>query len=100
MKACKAAFGRGVSDSLLVGYEYFYEELDKVRKPLEALGFYEIVKSAITEAEALVKTRRFDEAEDLILNTNRALMKASGTYDALSRAFRAANDDTKTDAPG
>ena len=95
-----SAFGRGVSDSLLAGYSYFYRELDNVRKPLEALGCYEMVKSAVTDAEALVKAGRFDEAEDLILNANRALMKASGTYDALRRAFRAANDDTKSDSPG
>ena len=47
-----------------------------------------------TEAESLVKAGKFDKAEDLILNTNRALMKASGTCDALRQEFRAANDDS------
>ncbi len=89
-----SAFGRGVNDTLLRAYDLYYEELEKVRKPLEALDIYETVKSALTEAESLVKAEKFDEAEDLILNTNRALMKASGTYDALRRAFRAANDDS------
>ncbi len=63
------------------------EEIELVRKPLEKLGLYERVRQALIESEKLAKVGKFNEAEDLILETNKALMKASGTYETLQRAF-------------
>lgn len=60
---------------------------------------YEPCRDALNQAETLIKQgpEHDDEAEMLILNANRALMQASGSYEALRRRYSAVNDPSKTE---
>lgn len=80
------------------GFPMFYKGLEAARSELEALDMYERCRGALVQAEELVKKgpEHDYEAETLILDANRALMKASGTHEAMSRRFRAANDAPKS----
>jgi hypothetical protein len=95
-----ALYRRGVNEFYLSdGFPRYYEELEAVRRDLEALGMYELCRDALLKAEALIKQspEHDDEAEMLILNANRALMQASGSYEAMRRRYSASNDEAKTD---
>ena len=93
-----ALYRRGVHEFFLSdGFPRYYEHLEAVRRDLEALGMYERCREALTQAEALIKQgpEHDEEAEMLILNANRALMQASGSYEAMRRRYSAANDAPK-----
>lgn len=92
-----ALYRRGINEFFLSqSFPLIYERLAAIRRDLEALGMYERVRDALTQAEALVRKgpEHDEEAEMLILNANRALMQASGSYEAMRRRYSAANDKT------
>jgi hypothetical protein len=94
-----ALYRRGVNEFYLSdGFPRYYEQLETVRRDLEALNMYERCRDALTKAEALIKQgpEHDDEAEMLILNANRALMQASGSYEAMRRRYSASNDASKS----
>lgn len=93
-------FRQGINEFYLSqGFPWIYEQLEAVRRDLEALGMYERCRDALTQAETLIRQgpEHDDEAEMLILNANRALMQASGSYEAMKRRCSAANDAPKTE---
>ena len=88
-----ALFALGQDDLLLdYGYPALQKELDAVRLGLEDINLYEIVRDAIARSELLLRQCKFDDAEMLILDANRQLMKASGAEDDMRRMYKAAND--------
>jgi hypothetical protein len=94
-----ALYRRGVNDFYLSdGFPRYYEQLEAVRRDLEALGMYERCRDALIQAEALIKQgpAHDEEAEMLILSANRALMQASGSYEAMRRRYSASNDASKS----
>lgn len=100
MQGGLALYRRGVDEFYLShGFPWIYEQLEAVRRDLEALGMYERCRDALKQAEALIKqdSEHDDEAEILIVNANRALMQASGSYEALRRRYSAVNDPPKTE---
>lgn len=84
------------------GFPLARERLEAARRELEALGLYERCRDTLTQAEALIRQgpEHDEEAETLILETNRALMQASGTYEAMRRRYIAANDTSEPDGRG
>jgi hypothetical protein len=91
-------YRRGINEFYLSeGFPWIYEQLEAVRRDLEALGMYEQCRDALTQAEALIRQgpEHDEEAEMLILAANRALMQASGSYEAMRRRFNASNDPSK-----
>lgn len=100
MQAGIALYRRGVDEFYLShGFPLIYEQLEAVRDDLEALGMYEHCRDALMQAEALIRQgpERDAEANLLILNANRALMQASGSYEAMRHRYSAANDAPKTE---
>jgi hypothetical protein len=98
-----ALYRRGVNEFYLSeGFPWIYEQLEAVRHDLEALDMYERCRDALMQAEALIKQgpEHDDEAEMLILNANRALMQASGSYEAMHRRYSASNDASKSQDEG
>ncbi len=98
-----ALYRRGANEFYLSqSYPWIYERLEAVRRDLEALDMYERCRDALTQAEALIKKgpEHDDEAEMLILNANRALMQASGSYEAMRRRYSASNDGAKPEDKG
>lgn len=88
-----ALYSKGLSEFLFTaGYPRYYEEVEAIRDGLEDLGLYEVVQMAITRSEALAREGKYHEAEMLVLETNRALSKASGAENDFRRAYKAAND--------
>jgi len=90
-----ALYRRGVNEFYLSqGFPWIFERLEAARRDLEDLGMYERCRDALRQAEALIKQgpECDDEAEMLILGANRALMQASGSYEAMHRRYRASND--------
>jgi hypothetical protein len=89
-----ALYRRGANEFFLSEYSMFYEGLEKARRDLELLGMYERCREALERAEELVKLgpENDHDAQMLLLETNRALMQASGTYEAMRRQFSAANN--------
>lgn len=88
-----ALFALGQDDLLLsYGYPSVRKELEAVRLGLEDLGLFAALDDAITRSEALAHQGRYDDAEMLILEANRELMKASGAEDDMRRMYKAAND--------
>ena len=88
-------YRRGINEFLLSqGFPLIHERLEAVRRDLEALGMYERIRDALTQAEMLVRQGpdHDEEADKLILDANRALMQVSGSYDAMRRRYSAAND--------
>lgn len=95
-----ALYRRGIDEFYLShGFPLIYRQLEAVRRDLEALGMYERCRDALTQAEALIRQgpEHDEEANLLILNANRALMQASGSYEAMKRRYSAANDAPKTE---
>jgi hypothetical protein len=88
------------------GFDIARDKLAAAQCDLEKLGLYEQCRDALLRAEELVKRgpEHDHEAEMLILNANRALMAASGTYEAMSKILRdkpnATIDDFKPDPDG
>jgi len=88
-----ALFALGQDDLLLShGYLSVRSELEAVRLELEELGLFAASDDAITRSEALAHQGHYDDAEMLILEANRKLMKASGAEDDMRRMYKAAND--------
>lgn len=88
------------------GFPRFHEELETARRDLESLGMYERCRDTLTQAEALIRQgpEHDEEATLLILETNRALMHASGSYEAIRKKLKespqATIDDLKADPDG
>lgn len=88
------------------GFAIAREKLEAARRDLEALDMYEQCRDALVRSEELVKLgpQHDEEAEMLILNANRALMQASGTFDAMCKKLKdnpnATLDDFKPDPDG
>jgi len=98
-----ALYRRGANEFYLSqSFPWIYEQLEAVRRDLEALNMYERCRDALMQAEALIKQgpEHDDEAERLILNANRALMQASGSYEAIRRRYSASNDASKSQDEG
>ncbi len=66
-------------------YPMFQEYLTDVETQLKKVDMYESVKAALALSEALARDERYEEAEDVILDVNRSLMKASGTYARMAK---------------
>ena len=62
-------------------------EADELQSKLEKIHMYEPVKTALARSEVLAREGKYDEAEDVILEINRALMRASGTWDKMVKRF-------------
>lgn len=93
-----ALYRQGINEFYLSqGFPMAYERLEAARRDLEALGMYERCRDALTQAEALIRLgpEHDEEANMLFVNANRALMQASGTYEAMRRRYSAANDAPK-----
>jgi hypothetical protein len=100
-------YRRGIAEHLVPhGFDIARDKLAAAQRDLEKLGLYEQCRDALLRAEELVKRgpKHDHEAEMLILNANRALMAASGTYEAMSKILRdkpnATIDDFKPDPDG
>lgn len=84
-------YRKGVDEFFVpYGFAIAREKLAAARKDLERLGQFERCRDALNRAEELVKlgAEHDEEAEMLILGANRALMAASGTYDAMGKIAR------------
>jgi hypothetical protein len=92
-------YRRGVNEFFLLEYAMYHEGLEAARRDLDLLGMYDRCRHAIERAEELVKKGpEYDaEAQALLLETNRALMQASGSYEEIRRRFSAANDPSSGD---
>lgn len=95
---------KGIDEHFLIdGFAWYGKKLEAARRDLEALGLYEQCQEALMRAEELVKLgpQHDYEAETLILNANRAVMQASGTFDAMRKTLKtnpnATLDDFKPD---
>jgi hypothetical protein len=103
MQGNLALYRRGVNEFYLSqGFPWIFEQLEGVRRDLEALGMYERCRDALTQAEALIRQgpEHDQQAEMLILTANRALMQASGSYKAMRRRYTASNDASKPEGQG
>lgn len=92
---CISLYREGIDEFFLShGYPRMYERLEQVREDLDALGMYEQCRNALHQSEALVRhgPENDEAAYHVLLTAIRALMKASGSYDAMSRRWNAAND--------
>lgn len=80
-----------MDDELNLLFDFAYPDLigqaDALKPKLEKLSMYENVKDALAQSETLARKEKYDEAADVILEINRALMKASGTWDKLIKRF-------------
>jgi len=75
-------------DTLLeVSYPRHNETLEQLKPALEKIAMYEPVKTALHRSETLAREGKFEAAEDVILEINRALMRASGTWDKMVKRF-------------
>jgi hypothetical protein len=93
-----ALYRRGVNEFYLShSFPSIYKQLEAIRRDLEALGMYECCRDALTQAEALIRQgpEHDEEAYMSMLNALRALSQASGSFDAMSRKYSAANDTSK-----
>lgn len=61
--------------------------IDELQPKLERIHMYEPVKAALAQSETLAREGKYDVAEDVILEVNRALMRASGTWDKMVKRF-------------
>lgn len=102
-----ALYRRGIDEYFVShGFAIARDKLAAAQRDLEKLGLYEQCRDTLLRAEELVKRgpEHDHEAEMLILNANRALMAASGTYEAMSKILRdkpnATIDDFKPDPDG
>jgi len=91
-------YRRGINEHYLSQYSWIYEQLEAVRSKLEAIGMYERCRDALKQAEAMVRQgpEHDDDAQSLLLTIGSELAHASGSSDALSRKYRAANDASQT----
>ena len=74
--------------------------IEELQSKLEMLNMYDAVKAALAQSEALARAGKYDEAEDVILEINRALMRASGTWDKMVKRFPPKEGDEESKAPG
>jgi hypothetical protein len=91
-------YRRGIDEFYVThGFPRIYEELEALRSKLERIGMYERCRDALKQAEAWVRqgSEHDDKARTLLLEVGGELAHASGSYEALQRKYRAAND-----APG
>jgi hypothetical protein len=90
-----ALYRKGTNEFFLShGFPRFYEKLEATRVDLEALGMYERCRDALQRAEELYRLgpEHDEEGSMIVLEAQRALMQASGSYEALARRFRASNE--------
>jgi hypothetical protein len=94
-------YRRGINEFYLSQYSWIYEQLEAVRGDLEDIGMYERCRDALRQAEEWVRqgTENDEKAQDLLLEVGRELAHASGSYAALERKYRAANDEGKPQKP-
>lgn len=80
---------RGVAedDGQIDDYEYARRVLAAAEPDLRKLGMYEETERAINDSERLMQAGRFDEADDVLLNTAREMMKKSGTYERMAAEY-------------
>lgn len=70
-----------------ISYPRHRETVEQLKPALEKIAMYEPVKNALHQSETLAREGRFEEAENVVLEINRALMRASGTWDKMVRRF-------------
>jgi hypothetical protein len=90
-----ALYRKGSDEFFLThGFPLLYEKLEAIKKDLQALGMYERCRDALRRAEALYRQgKEYDEeGSGIIVEAQRALMQASGSYKALERRYMSAND--------
>lgn len=97
-------YRKGIDEFFLShGFEIAEQKLNAARPDLEQLGLYQQCRHALSRAHDLVKMgpTHDEEAETLILNANRALMKGAGIYEEMLNVVRnkpnATLDDFKPD---
>lgn len=91
-------YRRGVNEFFLSqGFPRYYERLEAARRDLESLGMFQRCREALELAELLVKQgpENDERAQDVVLEANRALMRASGSYEAMKLRWNAANESNK-----
>lgn len=91
---------KGIDENFLVdGFAWYLKKLQIAQPDLEKLGLYEQCRDAILRAEELVKRgpAHDQEAEMLILDTNRALTAASGIREEISKVLSEKPDATADD---
>ena len=90
-----ALYRQGVNEFFLShGFPLYFEKLEAARRDLESLGMYQLCRDALEQAEVLVKQgpENDERAAGLVLEANRSLMRASGSYEAMKLRWNAAND--------
>lgn len=88
-------YRKGIDEFFLShGLPRAMEELEAVRGQLEEIQMYGLCRTALIEAEVLVRQgpECDDRAVELLLQAGGELARASGSFDRLQRRFRAAND--------
>ncbi len=72
-------------------FDYTYpthqEYLSEVEISLKKIEMFEPVKAAFAHSEALAREGKYEDASNVILEVNRILMRASGTWDRLEKRF-------------
>ena len=64
-------------------YPASFREMEALSSTLEKINMYEPVKAALSQSEALAREAKYEEAEVVMLEINRLLMRASGTWDKM-----------------
>lgn len=68
-------------------YEHARSVLTAAEPDLRKLGMYADAEHAINDSERLIQAGRFDEADDLLLNTVEEMMEKSGTSKRLRASY-------------
>ena len=90
-------YRKGINKHFLtVGFPMMHDELEQVRKRLEAIGMYEQCRDALIQTEALVRKgpEHDEDAYTLMLTMIRALMQASGSHEAMRRRYSRSGEST------
>lgn len=68
-------------------YPSSLRHMNELQPKLEKINMYEPLKAALAQSEALARDGKYEEAEKVILEINRALMRVSGTWDKMVKRF-------------
>jgi hypothetical protein len=68
-------------------YSRLISQADEIQPKLEKIQMYEPVKAALAKSETLAREAKYEEASDVILDINRALMRVSGTWDKMMKRY-------------
>ena len=68
-------------------YPDHQKQLAELEAALQEIAMYEPVKAALAQSEVLARQGKYEEAEDVILEVNRALMRASGTWAKMEKRY-------------